>query len=139
MKRTFSSSQLRLQSSIDLQRRRFSHEEWGDAVTTIRSFLDQHVKEQDVLCFFKGAIFQFTFNHPNGFFSQSQLGLCYNLPPQENLDCFCSIQLLVFPNTIKYDSFVFDPSQPEDYYVANLGFRKVSISIAPEKNAFKTI
>ena len=94
------------------------------------------MKEQDVLCFFQGSIFQFTFNHPNSLFSQAQLSLCYNLPSQENLDSFRSIQLLDFPNTIKCDSFAFDPSQQEDYYINNLGFKKVSISIAPKNTCF---
>ena len=39
MKRAFSSSQLRLRSSVDLQQRRVCHDTWEDAVTTIRSCL----------------------------------------------------------------------------------------------------
>ena len=87
--------------------------------------------------FFKGAIFQFTFNHPNSLFSQSQLSLCYNLPSQEDLDCFRSIQMLAFPNTIKYDSFQFDATKTENYYISTLGFKKVTITVAPENICFK--
>ena len=90
-----------------------------------------------MLCFFKGTIFQFTFNSQNSLFSQSQLYLCYNIPSQQNLDCFHSIQVLPFPNTMKYVNFVFDPSQPEDYYVGTLCFKNVSISVALEKYIFK--
>ena len=57
----------------------------------MRSYLYQQVKEQDVLYFYKGVIFQFTFNRPDSLFSQLQLALCYNLLSQDDLECFRSI------------------------------------------------
>ena len=68
-----------IRKAIDLQRFRHSHLEWSSASSLTIIFLDKKVKEQETLYFFKGAIFQYTFND-NGKFSQSQLGLCYDLP-----------------------------------------------------------
>ena len=69
-----------------MQRRQFSRQEWGDATNSKRSYLDQRFKEQDDLCFYKVAIFQFTFNHPYSLFIQYQIDLFYNLPSQDDLD-----------------------------------------------------
>ena len=115
---------------IDLQRRMYSHQEWSSATTKTSTFLDSRAKEQETLCFFKGAIFQCTFNQ-DGSFSQAQLSLCYDIPSTEDLDNFRRIKMLVFPPTRKYDSFDFDPHLPKDHYI-QLGFKEVSISQAPE-------
>ena len=134
VQRTYQEDQLTFKYSIDLERRRYSHQDWVDASDLTRSFLDQQVKEQDTLCFFKGAIFQFTFNdNSNSMFSQSQLCLCYHPPDQESLDNFRSIKILAFPNTIKYDNFEFDDTKDEEYYISNLGFKKVTVTVAPER------
>jgi hypothetical protein len=108
----------------------YSHQETTTAVTKTTTFLDTKAKEQETLYFFKGAIYQCTFNQ-DGFFSQSQLALCYNVPDQRDLDNFRRIKLLVFPPTIKYDLFQFDANLPKDHYI-EIGFKEVAVSQAPE-------
>ena len=79
MKRACFTSEIKLIKLQDMQRRRFSHQEWSAASQLITTFLDSNTKEQENLCFFKGEIFQCT-NNNDGHFSQSQLALCYDLP-----------------------------------------------------------
>ena len=78
----------------------YSHQEWSAASIKTSAFLDSKAKEQETLCFFKGAIFQCTFNQ-DGLFSQAQLAICYDVPSVEDLDNFCCIKMLVFPTTKK--------------------------------------
>ena len=103
---------------------------WTRTLSKVISFLDLKAKKQETLCFSKGAIFQCTFNQ-DGSFSQSQLALCYDVPDQEVIDNFRRIKLLVFPPTIKYDTFQFDSNLTKDDYIG-LGFKEVFISQAPE-------
>ena len=87
VKRVYAASEIKLRKSHDLHRRRFSHQEWSLASQAVNTFLDSNTKEQETLCFFKGAIFQCTYNN-DGYFSQSQLALCYDLPNNADLDAF---------------------------------------------------
>ena len=40
-----------------------------------------------------------------------------------------------FPNTIKYDTFIFNPDLPKDHYI-QIGFKEVSIGQSPEQIVF---
>ena len=104
MKRVCPASEIKLRKSQDLQLRRFSHQEWHTSSQSITTFLDLNTKEQETQCFFKGAIFKCTCDN-NGNFSQSQLALYYYLPKDADLDTFKTINLLIFPLHVKYDSF----------------------------------
>ena len=77
------------------------------------TLLDTELKEPDTLLFFKGGIYQCTYNK-DGCFSQSQLSLCYDVPQQQDLDRFRPIKMLLFPPTMKLDSFDFDPDKDSD-------------------------
>ena len=130
VKRIYNKEEYIIRQSIDLQRQRYSHQDWTAATSETKNFLDQMSKEPEIICFFKGAVYQCTFNK-DGFFSQSQLALCYDLPSQNDVDNFRKIKVLVFPSTIKYDSFKFDPNIPKSHYIS-LGFKEVAMEQTPE-------
>lgn len=135
VRRNFARSDRRECKSIDLQKLRYSHEDWCTATPAMSTYLDKCVKEQEVLCFHKGAIFQCTHNK-DGVYSRSQLALCYDLPDQSDLDQFKKIKILLFPPSVKFDSFSFDPTKPKEYYIEQLGFKEVMIEKAPENIQF---
>ena len=115
---------------INLQQRMYYNQECSPASSNISTFLDQKSNEQETVCFYKGAIYQCTYNQ-DGVFRHSQLSLCYDLPQKIDLDIFWMIKMLVSPLTIKYDASVFDPGLPKYHYI-QLGFKEVSIGKATE-------
>ena len=91
-------------------------------------------KEQETVCFFKGAIFQCTYNQ-DVVFSHYQITLCCDVPQKKDLDIFWGVKMLVYPPPpiIKYDTFIFNPDLPKYHYI-QIGFKEVSIGQAPENN-----
>ena len=121
--------------SKDLEKQRYANQDWVRATPRMTKLLDTELKEPDTLLFFKGAIFQCTYNEDE-VFSQSQLALCYDVPPQDDVDRFRRIKILIFPSTLKLDSFDFDPAESKDHFINELGFREVSISCSPERQVY---
>ena len=70
--------------------------------------------------FFKGAMFQCTYNR-DGVFRNSELALCCDVPQKNDLDRFLRIKMLVYPPTINSDTFIFNPDLPKDQYI-QIGF-----------------
>ena len=71
--------------SEDVQKSRYSHQDWRDAERSTSDSLEQKVKEPKELLFFHGAIYQITFN-VQGQFSNTQLVMLYDLPSEETLN-----------------------------------------------------
>lgn len=117
--------------AIDSEKRRYSNQEWRSASPTTITALESKLKEPERLLFFKGAIYQCTYNE-DGVFSQSQLALLYDVPQQEDIDNFRKINILLFPPNIKLDGFEFDPSKPKSYYISTLNFKEVKIGLSME-------
>ena len=124
--------------SIDLQKNRYSNQDWGSTSQNMITLLDTELKEPDTLLFFKGGIYQCTYNK-DGCFSQSQLSLCYDVPQQQDLDRFRPIKMLLFPPTMKLDSFNFDHDKDKSYYIDELAFKEVSIGCSPERQVYQDI
>ena len=62
-----------------------SHVEWTSATENTSNKLEEKLKEPSLLLFFRGAIFEFTYNQ-EGKFSQSQIALLFDLPSQDDID-----------------------------------------------------
>ena len=66
-----SSENIRERKSIDLEKARYSQLEWAHAIDSTIISLEQVLKEPRSLLFFKGTIFECTYNDVGGQFSQS--------------------------------------------------------------------
>ena len=106
-----------------------SHEEWQPACEGTKSSLDHHVKEPRVLLLFKGAKFIFTYNC-DGYFSQSQVGVLYDMPSVHDVRLFRKISVLIAPPGIKHSNF--DINKEKMFYL-NLGWKEGYVGIAPER------
>ena len=113
----------------DIEKNRFSHQEWNTASTNTSTKLEQKVKEPKTLLFFKGAIFECTFNK-EGRFSNTQKALLYDLPSQATLDNWHPIKVLLPP--IGLQDIEFDPDESKDTYISK-GFNEVEVGLAPER------
>ena len=97
VKRHHSNSELRERISDDVERYRYSVQEWSTARDVVSSQLDRKVKEPRSLLFFRGAIYLCTYNNISGLFSQSQMVLLFDLPNQDQLDKWQKIKVLIAP------------------------------------------
>ena len=89
----------------DIMRTASSHHEWVRANSHVSKKLDSCVRETQSLLFFKGAIYEFTFNKDRRF-SHSQLALLLTVPTQADVNEFKSIDILVAPpgiHDVEYD------------------------------------
>ena len=100
--------------SEDIQNHQQSHQEWQVANELTSNALDHICKEPKTLLFFRGGIYQFTFND-DGNFTQSQLGLLLEVPDQNCLDHFRKIPIMVAPPGVKV--FEFDGSKSKHDYI----------------------
>ena len=116
--------------SEDIQKRNDSHQEWCQASEHTMSTLDNQLKEQRTLLFFKGALYQFTFNKENKF-SQSQLGLLLKIPSREDLSLFRKIEILVAPPGMKWT--MYDMTKSEADYINN-GWSKQMVGLPPDRS-----
>jgi predicted GIY-YIG superfamily endonuclease len=120
---------LKARKSDDVEKSRFSHREWRPATQRVVDQLEQAVKEPNEILFFRGAKYEFTYNEEDKF-SQSQLGLLFDMPCQNDLDRFRKIAVLAAPPGIKDIEFEADVSK--DYYLSK-GFKEVKVGVAPER------
>lgn len=114
----------------DVEKSRYSHLEWGSASESTSIRLEAKLKEPSVLLFYRGALFEFTYNK-DGCFSQSQAAILFDLPNQENLNNWKKVKVLAAPPGVKDISF--DPTASKEYYLAQ-GYKEVSVSTAPERS-----
>ena len=59
----------------------YYNQECSPASIKTSNFIDQKANKQETVYFFKGAIFQCTYNQ-DSVFSHYQLALCYDVPQQ---------------------------------------------------------
>ena len=118
--------------SEDVQKSRYSHQDWRIASETVSSQLEQKLKEPHDLLFFKGAIYEITFNS-DGKFSNIQLAILYDLPSADDLSNWRPINVLKCP--IGEKEIEFDPAHSKDYYL-NLGYEEVNIGVAPDRTQY---
>ena len=129
IKRHFSVNELRERNSDDVEKSRYSQQEWYPASDRVSSSLDKKLKEPRSILFFRGAVFVCTFNAINYSFSQAQMCLLFDLPEQIDLDNWRRIKVLVAPAGMK--EIIFDDEKSKDDYIAE-GFKELSIGIAPQ-------
>ena len=105
-----------------------SHADWKPASSSIVSLLNRDCREQQQLDFYKGAIYQFTYNCP-GRFKSTQLCVLLTVPPIETLQAYKDIEVWAAPPGTKTLSFVLN----EESLVVN-GFEKVKVGACPERS-----
>ena len=126
----FSPNVLRQKAADDLERSRYSHQEWYRAYEKSTIALNQKMKEPQSLSFFRGAVYVCTFNHPDSLFSQRQMCLLFDLPGQSCLDSWQGIHVLVAPPGLK--ETVFDRDHEKCHYL-NQGFKEVKVNVTPQR------
>ena len=115
--------------SEDIQNPQQSHQEWQVANELTTNALDHTCKEPKTLLFFRGAMYQFTYND-DGKFTQSQLGLLLEVPDQNCLDHFRKIPIMVAPPGVKVVEF--DGSKSKHDYILE-GWVETLVGMCPER------
>ena len=124
-------NELRQKVSEDVQKARYSQMEWTKAEEHTACQLDKKLKEPRSILFFRGAIFECTFNDIQGYFTQSQIAVLFELPTMEVLERWKKVKVLVAPPGLK--EIYFDETLQKDHFI-DKGFKEVKIGIAPEHN-----
>lgn len=125
------SRERRYRKSLDYEKRRQSRQDWVMASDSTSTMLESKIKEPQDLLFFRGAIYQCTYNEDEKF-NQSQLAFCFDLPHQDDLDYFRTVKVLLFPATLKFEDFMFDANATKDNYTSQ-GFTEISMGVSPER------
>ena len=100
---------------------------WQEASSYTTALLENKVKEPHQLVLFKKALYLVTFNSPHKKFSQAQLAILMELPPQENIERGKPIEVYVSPPGRK-------DCPPPDVTVAQLLAKEwtlVKVGLAP--------
>ena len=118
----------------DVEKSRYSHQDWRPASESTTLQLDQKVKEPKTLLFFKGAIFEMTFNVENKF-SNTQKGILFDLPNEDDLANWRKIKILKSPIGLK--EVVFDPNLTKEEYLQR-GFVEITVGTAPDRTQYLT-
>ena len=129
VRRHYSIDQIRERVSNDVERSRYSQQEWSVATTPTIAQLDHKVKEPRSLLFFRGAIYVCTFNDISGSFSQSQMALLFDLPSQEQLNNWQKIKVLIAPPGTK--EIIYDDTMTKQSFINN-GFIECRIGTSNE-------
>lgn len=124
---TFSEDEYILCKSVDTYKIRNSLADFRDANEDITKNLDKKVKSPSSLMFFKGAVYECTYNK-KGSFNQSQPVLMYDLPSRDDVRNFRKIKVLKIPTGWK--DYEFDMSKPKSFYEER-GFKEISIGLHP--------
>ena len=135
VRRQVPESDRREREAEDVEKNRYSHQDWLRASEMTSSKLEQKLKEPRKLLLFRGAIYDITFNK-DGEFSQSQLALLYDLPSEEDLANWRNIKVLVAPLGVK--DIEFHVEDERGLYI-NKGFVERDIGVAPERIFFSQI
>jgi hypothetical protein len=123
---------LREHYSDDVENPLFSHCDWTKASESTKASLDNKVKEPRTLLLYRGAVYEFTYND-RGKFSQSQIGLLYDVPLQIDLDRCKKFNTLVAPPGVK--DITWDRDATKQHYL-DLGFVEQKVGLAPERTQF---
>ena len=92
------------------------------------------IKRTKKAYFFKGAIYEITFNE-EGKFSNTQTALLFDLPSQDDLDNWRKIKVLKAPLGIK--DIEFDMNKTKEMYL-NEKYEEIRIGLAPQRTQFLT-
>ena len=117
------------QVAEDVEKSRHSNIEWRDASERTSNALEQKVKEPKQLLFFKGAIYEITFNSV-GKFSNTQLALLYELPSNDDIRNWRKIKMLKAP--VGCRSIEYHLDTPTQVYL-DIGYEEVSIGVCPDR------
>jgi hypothetical protein len=129
VRRSVTPDSLRERKAEDVEKSRYSHSEWSNACNQTTSSLEQKLKEPTNLLFFRGALYEFTYNK-EGKFSQSDTALLFDLPSQDYINDWKNIPVLLSPPGLS--SIEFDESLSKQFYV-DQGFKEVYVGIAPQR------
>ena len=117
------------QKAEDIEKSMYSHQDWTTASETTSTLLEQKVKEPKTILFFRGAIFEMTFNK-EGHFSNTQTAILYDLPNREDLSNWKKIKVLKTPVGLK--EIIFDPLLSKASYIER-GYVEVEVGLAPDR------
>ena len=129
VKSFLSNRDIRESKSNDVQNPMYSHGEWQTASAQTTRALNKEIKEPENLLFFKGAVYECTFNE-DGHFSTSQICILIDLPDQDDLDNFRKVEVLIAPPGIQ--DVEYNPDKGKDEYIAE-GWRVQKVGTAPER------
>jgi hypothetical protein len=118
----------RERTAEDIEKSRYSHK-WNVAKESTSHGLEKQCREPGTLLFFRGAVYDCTFNN-NGVHNHSQQILLYDLPSQDDLDNLRKIKVLVVPPGTK--EIVFNPIESKECYL-DQGFKEIKIGCATER------
>ena len=110
----FSPSYVRQTRAVDVVKSKDSVREWTRASQLQIQEIDHRSKEPHILLFFRGEKFEFIYNC-EGHFSQSQFGLLFDLPQQQDLDRWRPIKVVAAPPGIQ--DVKFNPSQHKEFFI----------------------
>ena len=114
----------------DVECAQMSHQEWHPATDRTSAKLNSSLKEPQTLLFFRGAVYEFTYNDPDNRFTQSSLCVLFELPSPISVMQFQRVKVLAAPVGLK--DYEFDSSKTLDEYVAE-GWYETSVSTAQER------
>ena len=104
---------LRESRAVDMYKMNNSRSAFCNAPNDVSSEISRKTKVAETLLFFKGAIFEFTFNCRKDTFMNSSPVLLYDVPSQEDLNGWKKVKVLLFPPG--WSNFDVDTSLPKDY------------------------
>ena len=114
----------------DLQKARYTTSDWRNATSETSNKLEEKVKPPKQLLFFRGAVYECTYNHKEGIFNQSQIALLYDLPAREDVRNWKPIKVLIAPPALK--DVEFDMTLPKEHFLST-GFTEIEIRTCPER------
>jgi predicted GIY-YIG superfamily endonuclease len=114
----------------DLELALESHQDWVPAKPRTAQALAKGVKEADVLLFFVGAVYQFTYNDPRNRFTQSRLAYLSELPSRGAVKNFHPVDIWAAPSGCK--AIPSGTPLPTNEQLLASGWAKIRIGTAPE-------
>ena len=115
-----------------MQKSRFSHQYWRVSTDNKSAYLEQNVKESQNLLFFKGAIYENTFNVEVKF-RNTQLGILFDLPSEDYLSYWRKLRVLKAAVGKKYVDY--EPNMSKEAFIHHV-FDRVEIGIALERTQY---
>ena len=112
----------------DMFRMNGSRQDFREGGPDVSSAINLKTKLPPQLCFFKGVIFECTFNCSSGTFMNSDPVLLYELPSIDDICRWKDVRVLRFPPGWK--DFDVDASLPKDYFISQ-GFVEIKVPVAP--------
>ena len=122
-------NEIRERVSDDVQNSFQSHHECKSESENTSNCLDHKLKEPRSILFFKGSVYEFTYNE-DGKCNQSQLWILMEVPDQEDLNRFRKITILVSPSGLKVVEF---DGQSTSHYYIDKGWVLQYVVMEPER------